>query len=316
MAREVRAGETIVLRARFRDDFGENVEASTVLVSIFDPTVTEFIPENATVVDAVTTYFGEGIYEYSYIVPDCGPEGVWRDLWGGTLTCQSVSDAFSFTVSANGSVTQLESQLYVNNVVKIEVRDIYGTDGTLLSEPFILEFLTTTSPAYTNIRKVHLEGGAWISTVLDDTIQTAILEASVEADIITSAVRDKSSSLYLHARREYVTCLVNADLLGNMSANNIKYKSLDNLSVAYDTDMIKDALARAEDCVDRWLPQLEYNQVYAKGVVKGEYDPDRHQVSRMWVFNSKDVAGRGMPAANDRVKFFGSRRYRRRFAPK
>ena len=73
--REILAGETIVLRVRFRDDLGEETAASNVYVHIFEPGADTDDLGAATVVSGVATDLGENIWEYQYAVPVAGPAG-------------------------------------------------------------------------------------------------------------------------------------------------------------------------------------------------------------------------------------------------
>jgi hypothetical protein len=169
-----------------------------------------------------------------------------------------------------------------------------------------MEFLTTTSPSYTNLRKVRLEIGGFLGDLADATIQTSILEASLEADVLTFAPGRVNTALYLHARREYTTCSASSLLLHNLVNASLKAKTLGDLSVQYDTNGIRDATNRVRDCMEKWIPQLMAGggAKAAKNpsfVVKGELDPDRQVVSRMWHSTDHGGVGNRIPAANDRL---------------
>jgi hypothetical protein len=84
--RSVRAGETILLRARFKDDLGDPAQAGDVFVHVFEPSTDTTDLTEALVVSGVPTFLGQGIFEYSFDVPDCGPDGTWTDQWEGELT--------------------------------------------------------------------------------------------------------------------------------------------------------------------------------------------------------------------------------------
>lgn len=310
-ARGVRAGQTIKLRARFRDDLGDGAPASDVYVHIFEPDVTDLDDlTQATVVSGVPTHLGEGIYEYQYATPPTGPDGIWHDSWEGILTGQPLLADFSFELSASGIIESVpESQLYENNLVLVTVASgIRAIDGTSLVDEFEMEFMTTTNPSYTNIRKVELAVGGLLPTTLPDTtIQTAILEASIEADLLSFRATKINTGLYRHARREYVTCLASRNLLSNLGSGALKSKTLDNLRVEYDNQALTKVLDRIEDCLGRWEPQLlagggAKSVAQPAGVVKGELDPDRPIVSRMWQSTEDGTISRRVPAANTRER--------------
>lgn len=321
--REVRAGQTIKLRARFRDDLNEAAEASGVYVHLYEPDITDdFIPANALVVSGVPTYLGEGIYELEYTVPGDGPDGIWHDQWEGTLTGQVLSGLFQFDVSASGVIDQLAGQLFQNNLVQVTVLSgILSLDGEQLQEDYTFDFLTTTNPSYTNTRKVRLVIGSHIANLEDDTIQTAILEASIEADVLDFSQSHTNEDLFKHARREYVTCSAAALLLDNTGGFMLRAKTLDNLHVEYDTSGLQKTLDRIYECLNKWEPQLlaggGAKAIRApQGVVKGELDPDRPVVSRMWQSTEWGTVSRRVPVANDARKPAGKRRYLRTYRKK
>lgn len=323
--REVRAGQTIKLRARFKDDLDEVAEAGGVYVHLYEPDITsasDFVPANALVVSGAPSYLGEGIYELQYAVPNDGPDGIWHDQWEGILTGQTLSGLFQFEVSASGTISQLAGQLYQNNLVKITVTSgIMALDGEILAEDYEFDFLTTINPSYTNTRKVRLEIGSHIRNIEDDTIQTAILEASIEADILDFNATHINEDLFKHARRQYVTCTAATLLLDNNGGFMLRAKALDNLRVEYDTSGLQKTLDRIYECINKWEPQL-----LAGGgtkairspmrVVKGDLDPDRPIVSRMWQSTEWGTVSRRMPVANDARRPSGHRRYLRTYRKK
>lgn len=213
--------------------------------------------------------------------------------------------------------------LNINNIVHVTIpTSIQGTNGAVLSEPYEFEFMTTTSPSYTKVRKIRLEIGGFISGIEDDTIQQAILEASLDADAITFQAT-RNTNFYNHARREYSTCLASKILLSNTTAKSmLKSKSLADLSVTYDPMALNEALNRLGDCIGRWEQQVIAGG-YAKAiqsprsVVKGEFDPDRPTVSRIWQSSDEgNLVSRRIPAANNRVRNAGHRRSLRTFWPR
>ena len=321
--RNVRAGQTINLRARFKDDLGDPAQAGSVYVHIFEPGEDPDDLTNAMVVSGIPTYLGQGIFQYAFDVPVCGPAGEWVDQWQGALTCQNIDADLAFVVVASGLVTEVPCQLFKNDVVEITIgsgiMDLYG--NTFLEEDVELQFLTLTDPSYTNLRKVRLEIGGYLGTLPDATIQTAILEGSLEADVLNFTTTLTNSKLFQHARREYATCMAANILLSNVAHGALRSKTLGDFSVSYDTTAIKNAMNRVRDCLDKWAPQLMAGggAKAAKSpsyVVKGECDPDRPTVSRMWRTMEDEPTGRRIPAANDRVRATGERRSKRSYKNK
>lgn len=321
--RSVRAGQTITLRARFKDDLNDNVTASGVSISIWEPDADTDDINAATVVSGVSTLLGEGIFEYDFTVPDCGPQGFWHDHWSGIVNCQILTAEFLFLVSASGTVSDLDCQLNNNNLVQIIIPSgIAATDGTTLNDEFEFEFMTVTSPSYTNLRKVRLESGGFIGDLPDDTVQTAILEASLDADSITFVTSTVNSKLFLHARREYTTCIASSRLLDNLGNLQLKTKTLGDLHVEYDTNGIRLMLNRLQDCINKWAPQLmsgggSRSASQPLMVVKGEQDPDRPSIGRLWADTDGNISSRQMtPAGNVKARRKGERRVFKTYWPR
>lgn len=315
--RSVRAGQTITLRARFLDDLGDPAEAASVFIHLFEPDADTDDLSEAHTVSGVATYFDQGIFEYAFAVPSAGPDGIWTDKWEGILTAQNLEATFEFEVSANGEIVSLGNQINVNNVVEVILESgIMDIDGVSLGEQESMSFMTTTTPSYTNIRKVKLEAGGFLINLEDDTIQTAILEGSLEADQLTFALT-QNTALYEHARREWTTCKTVLMLMVNMGNQTLKSKTLDNLRVEYDTNGLRDAMEKAYSCMSKWEPQLMTGG-YAKaaqnpqGVVKGECDPDRPTTGRLWHGTDIDP----LPAANTKAKYPHERRWKSIFSKK
>jgi len=315
--RTTRAGDAIRLRTQFKDDYGEVAQASSVFIHIYEPDADYTDINEALVVSGVPTYLGEGIFEYEYTVPTSGPDGTWHDVWYGDLIYQTVSGVMAFDVTTSGLVSSYENQLFANDLVQVTVASgLMATDGTYLQEEYDLEFLTVTSPSYSSPRKVRLEVGAYISTLPDMILEMAILEASLEADVLTFAPVKYNNPLYQHARYEYVTCLAAQGLLTNVGNLLLRSKTLADLSVTYDTNGVRDAMDRIRDCLELWKPQLLAGggAKYAQSpqyVIKGALDPDKPAVSRSWHSTDDGNVSRRIPAANDRTRNSTQRRFKR-----
>jgi len=320
MSREVIAGQEIDLRARFRDDLGDPAIASGVWIHIYEPDVDTSEEANAIYsTSEQLEYIGEGIWQCEYLTPGTATEGTWSDVWSGILNGQVITGSFNFYVYSAGEVEEIGNQLYSNNVIEVTLSSgIMATDGTYLSDGYSLEFLTTTIPSYTNIRKVRLEIGSYIEDITDFTLQLAILEASLEADQITFE-EEPNTDFYNHAVREWTTCRAAFTLLDNVTSHGLKAKTLDNLRVEYDTNAVNRTLMRIVNCLEKWEPQVIAGG-YAKaaqqpkGVIKGEYDYDRPPIGRLWT-PTTDTSGisQSTPGSNYIGKTSISRRYEKVF---
>lgn len=321
--RNVAAGDTIVLQACFKNDLNDPVEATNVLLHIFDPTATDLTDLGQAVAsNLVPTYIGEGIFEYEYTVPAGGPEGTWYDVWEGDLELQSLTANLSFQVVTDGVICAVDGQLNPNNEVTVTLTSaIAATDGTTLEGGHVFNFLTELSPLYSNIRKVRLEAGGFLGGVDDYTIQSAIHEASLDTEVLLFATTIVNQKLFEFARYQYVTCLASSMLIDNTTRRLLKSKTLADLSVSYDNNGIADFGNKLRECLDRWEPQLISGggaraTKQPKGVVKGELDPDRPVITRMWVSTESGTLSRRIPAANTRELPRGYRRARRTYRKK
>jgi hypothetical protein len=311
LERSARAGTDITLRAKIFDDLGETAEASGLLVYLFEPGVDSV--DTALALDSGTpTYWDEGIFEFAYSIPPAGPDGLWTDKWFATLDEMTISGTFIFEVSASGQLVSIGNQLHINNIVDVTVPSgIMATDGSILEEPYSFSFMTTISPAYTDANKLLLEVGGALRGIQDDTIYMAILEASLEANLLTFRQTNLNGDFYLHARREWTTCRAAASLATNARAQaGMKRKKLGDLEVEYDLSAVNDLLDRVAACLARWEPQLMsggYAKQVAVGFIKGELDPDRPHTGRAW-------SSRGeIPAANNKSLAAGHRRWKKGF---
>jgi hypothetical protein len=314
--RQVEVGNDIILRALFTDEFSTPVEATNVLVYIFEPGAnTNNLFEAINYASpAVPIYNGNGVFELTYSIPSNGTEGAWNDVWVGEILGTSTSATFTFSVTNRGSISTFEEQLYPNNIITITIsKDIVVTDGSTLPEDYTFTFLTTTNPSYSNVRKVRLDFGGFLTPIPDDTLQQIILESSIEADRLTFSKIIRNKKLYDHAIREWVTFKTGLTLLSNIQAHLTKGKKLGDFDVLYDTNGIRDVLNRALDMLDKWEPQimsgggaLEIEQPLM--AIKGNNDPDRPMVGRTW--DERNTGIHDWPAANIEKVPRGHRRAR------
>lgn len=313
MSRETVAGQEIKLRTRFRDDLGEGAQASGVWLHVFRPSTPIMIDGSTAYfsTDADFEYLGEGVYEYGFTPPDCVPNGVWTDVWSGVLNCQLVSGEFNFEVYGGGEAIEVGNQLATNNIVEVIIDSgLMATDGTYLSDGYSFEFLTTTDPSYTNIRKVKLEAGGFLSGVSDLTLQLAILEASLEADQLDftsgNAYATQNTAFFQHARREWTTCKVALGIIDNLTTSGLRSKTLADLHVEYDSNVVFKTIQRIMACLEKWEPQLMsggFSKVsqQPRGVIKGEYDAERPHTGRLWE-STDSTHSDAYPAANTETR--------------
>ena len=312
LRRSIRAGNEITLRARMTDDLGDAALASGVQINLYKP------EDEIPFVTGSPTYWDEGIFEFSYTVPEDGPDGLWSDEWLAELNGETLSGLFTFEVSASGDILPLDGQLNFNNILDITIPSgIMATDGSVLEEDYEFTFSTSISPGYTDANKVMLEVGGVLGDLTEDIVYMAILEASLEADALTFSKIDQNTELYRHARREWTTCKAGAIIGSNVRSKfYAKAKRLGDLEVEYDPYALDDLLDRIVSCLDRWEPQLQtggYATQTPVGVIKGEHDPDRPSIGRGWFSEGTDAVSRRIPAANTKLKPRNKRRWAKGF---
>jgi len=319
MSQSVQAGNSIKLRTQFLDDQNNPTEPTSVSIFLFEPDVDSTVLENYTV-SGQPTYLGNGIEEYEWNVAEDVTPGIWTPRWIGVINGQTLDNSFELQVTNSGEIIELPSQVFQNNLIEITIHSgIEGVDGSVLTEEYVFQFLTTVSPNYSAPRKIKLEYGGFLPDIEDDTIQLAILEASLEADELNFASTVKNTDFFKHVRREWVTCKAALTLINNLNNSLIKSKRLGDFSVTYDTNTLRDAMSKAWDCMNKWEPQLMAGGFYKAAqqpsrVVKGEYDPDRRLVGRDWSGPGELQDDNGFPGANTKSKHSTERRYKSIFS--
>ena len=182
--------------------------------------------------------------------------------------------------------------------------------------------LATQTVTATSVRKLRLEAGTLFKNIDDYTLESAILEASLEVDSLTFNTNTAiNSKVFEHARRQYATCLAASTILNGSNSILLRSKTLDDLSVQYDNSGILEMSNKLRECLDKWQMQVmtkggAKSVTQPKGVVKGEYDPDRPVVSRMWQSTEDGSLSRRIPVANDRQIPIGKRRAIRNYRNK
>lgn len=233
------------------------------------------------------------------------------------------------TISANGSliaepivsgseltITIPSGVLCENNLVTVTLDStIAGTNGVSLGTDYEFSFTTVYNPMYCTLRRTRLNIGAYIANIPDDTINLAIFEASREAVSLTWNTDYITDEYYMFVRSQWTCCRAAQILLINATggAGQLKSKKLGDMSVEYNTAVGEASipLKRVEDCLARWEGALLAGgrQVQVPGyVIKGEYDPDRPPVGRLWVHGDSDGTS---PASTAKGTITGSRRWAR-----
>lgn len=246
----------------------------------------------------------------------------------GDDSIATLTEDLSYTIVVSGTtitITLEPGQLYQNNIVVITLdKSIANTDGDALGSDYVSYFATTYTPLYTGIRRIMLDIGSVLSTTIkDETIYLAILEASLQAEAFSYVTSIGNVKLYNLAKQEYTACLAERILVSGVGFNSDKLsKRLGDLSVSRGVgdDNLKDELA---NCIEYWeLPLKSGGNIDPNGSVsprvsvKGAWASDRITVSRQWeptnrIFSYRSVANTTKSTRNSRRR---QRTYRTRYS--
>lgn len=314
----IRAGTSGRLRVQFRDASGQPIQATSVAVDLFAPGLD---PNTATptVAGLVPVYLGEGVFEVT--ITASAPGGTWSDKWTGTILGTPTVATQHFTILATGIISSYSIHgLGENTLVEVLLsEDIASIGGQTLGTDFSFFFTTTYSPLYSSVRKVKLDAGGMLGSLPDDTINLAILEASIDADVLNFRKEIINNNVFIHARRQYVTCLAATGLAQNVLANGgvIKSKALADFKVDYDVNILGSLLGTLNDCMKKWEVQIQTGGGARsirnpQMVVKGELDPDRPAIGKMWYGTNTGE----LPVGNSKTRPTGFRRWRTGWLPR
>jgi hypothetical protein len=217
-------------------------------------------------------------------------------------------------------ITLAPGQLYQNNIVVITLAStIADTEGNTLGEEYTTYFSTPYYPVYTSLRRIRLDLGPIATSLSDETIMLAILEASLMADATTFITSTVNVAFRNTARREYVTCMAELilvmALLGGSNSSGKMSKKLGDLSVSRTgaDDRLEDTRDRLKECVGYWEIAVQTGGDIAPGTslrpgssVKGRDAEDAIVVSREW--EATTGVGLYRPSINTTVPTGSSRR--------
>jgi len=236
----------------------------------------------------------------------------------------SYTGDLDFTVSLVGTnVIRVDldpAQLYQNNIVIITLdATIADDEGNTLDEEYITYFATSYTPIYTSLRRIRLDLSSLISSVQDETIMLAILEASLMVDAITFVATTDNATFRNMARREYTTCLAELILVNSLSVDGSTSdkmtKRLGDLSISRDGvgEGLSETKAKLQDCIEYWKIVIQTGgeiapdtSVKPGSTVKGADADDAIAVGRQWEATSG--LGYYRPSTNTSVRGSSSRR--------
>lgn len=193
-----------------------------------------------------------------------------------------------------------------NRIIHVLVKGLRALDGSSLNGPIETHFTTAFSPFYSNVMRVRILAGEFLSDVPDDTVNQIVHYFSRQADLL-NYVPERSSIdpvAYASFRSRWVTASVIVALLSGSSVNGMMQKRLGDLAIKRDKQA--EELFRYQTSeLQKLTAILQDGGNYGRGpesAVKGAYHPDRPEIGRLWA--SPDLySNNGIPAANSRTRF-------------
>ncbi len=306
MREQAPSGETVSLRAIFRDPAGNPVDPDSVVgppitytltLYIYDETATAATIQAAidaddysgaaiTVTSSSLTRISTGFFEYLWAIPEGTDTGTWHDVWVCEINGVEAADYFAIEVV---ETPEIEIQTIGENTLIVIVLDssIAGDSGNTLEDEVQLSFSTRYNPYYASTDLVRLECGSWIDGIPGDTLALMIHWSSISADAYVGNTQ-YSSPRFQTARTKFV--IFDAALRSLVLPANLggKTKSLGDLFIKNDSNF-EAVIADLKWEREQWARVMNAGGQIVPGQslapdfgVKGTYDPDRRKIGRLW----------------------------------
>lgn len=190
-----------------------------------------------------------------------------------------------------------------NKIIFVTVSGIRATDGSALNGAVSTHFTTAFSPFYSNVMRVRLIAGEFLTDVPDDTVNQLVQYYSHQADLMNFCpeVSALNPATYANYRSRWVTASVIIGLLSGSTVNTMMQKRLGDFMVKRDK--------AAQDLYKWQLEELrELTNILQDGgffgrtldiAIKGVNNPDTPDFGRLWA-RPDTFTGQVVPAANSR----------------
>jgi hypothetical protein len=190
-----------------------------------------------------------------------------------------------------------------NRIIFVTVSGIRALDGSALNGAVTTHFTTAFSPFYSNVMRVRLIAGEFLTDVPDDTVNQLVQYFSRQADLMNFCpdVAAINPTTYASYRSRWVTASVIVSLLSGSSINAMMQKRLGDFMVKRDKaaqDLYKGQLEELRQLTDI----LQDGGFYGRTLdvaVKGINNPDTPDFGRLWA-RPENYTGQVIPAANSR----------------
>ena len=301
MSRRTYQDGSVTLVVRLIDGDGNLIAPdSAPTVDIFppgyDPRVSGVVDGDALLLAQAVTLEETGIYTYTYTTDADDDTGTYYDRWHWTEDTIVQEYTFEFAVLER---VNLQSYNPMNNhLIRVVLDSTVASDTTAeeLGADYTMHFSYVMDPMYASARLLDLEAGAYIQDVPDDTLDTNILLASKEADILTFVNSADNTSYFNYVRQRYTVCRALFRILGNLYSKYMKRKRLADLDVTYG-DSIQEKLNHVSNCVAEFERVLNSkgNMTPDTGLrpavtIPGLYDADRPAFGRGWQVGDRPMA--------------------------
>lgn len=196
-----------------------------------------------------------------------------------------------------------------NRIIFITVEGIRATDGSMLNGPISTRFTTAFTPFYSNVMRVRLIAGEFLTDVPDDTVNQLVHYFSHQADLMNFCpdVAVINSATYTNYRSRWVTASVVISLLSGSTINALMQKRLGDFMVKRDKaahDLYRAQLEELKQLTDILQDGGYYGRTL-ETAIKGVNNPDTPDFGRLWA-RPEAYTGQVNPAVNSRARFVRS----------
>lgn len=188
-----------------------------------------------------------------------------------------------------------------NRVVILTIKDIRALDGSELSEPIELQYITTLDPHYTNVMRVRMIAGEFIQDVPDDALELLISQFSIQAETLNYRPEISAANpIYPSLRDRWVAASVVYSLVSGTAANAAMSKRLGDLSVTRSRgaeELLENLRKELEELED----MLQDGGDLGRDVVaslRGDLSPDAPIIGRQWATEDTHHMEVTVPGAN------------------
>jgi len=196
-----------------------------------------------------------------------------------------------------------------NRIVFITVSGVRAADGSSLNGAITTHFTTAFTPFYSNVMRVRIIAGEFLTDVPDDTVNQLVHYFSHQADLLNflPEVAAINRATYANYRSRWVTASVIIGLLSGSSVNTMMQKRLGDFMVKRDKaahDIYKAQLEELKELTDILQDGGHYGRTLDTAV-KGINNPDTPDFGRLWA-RPEAYTGQTIPAANSRAVYVRS----------